>query len=182
MQAPTGAGQTIMATSLINAMVAAGLRSIFCVSSLSLIDQTVTRLEEEGIFDIGIVQGDHPRANPRALVQICSIQTMRRRGARRRRPYRLETHVWHDAYETWVRDPAWARVPFIGLTATSWRKGLGLFFDKLIKVSSTDDLIKGASLPRAASLPRRTPTYRASRRWPALITSASSRRGCRTSS
>lgn len=37
--------------------------------------------------------------------------------------------------------PEWAEVPFVGLSATPWTKGLGKFFDVLIKVATTRELI-----------------------------------------
>lgn len=40
-----------------------------------------------------------------------------------------------------MRDEAWQRVPFIGLSATPWSKGLGKYFDSLLVISTTQELI-----------------------------------------
>ena len=86
-------------------------------------------------------------SNHLAMVQICSIQTLRRRQIPRADFVVIdEIHVWHDAYEDWIKDPEWAGVPFIGLAATPWRKELGKFFNKLIKVTSTQALIDAGFL------------------------------------
>jgi hypothetical protein len=41
----------------------------------------------------------------------------------------------------WLNDPAWAAVPFVGLTATPWTRGLGKHFHKLIIAATTQELI-----------------------------------------
>ena len=53
LQAPTGSGKTIMAAQMVKDLVENGQRVIFCVSSLSLIAQTIERFRSEGILDIG---------------------------------------------------------------------------------------------------------------------------------
>ena len=59
---------------------AAGQRgAIFVVPRLSLIEQTVTAFEREGVNDIGVLQGRHFRTDPRAPIQIASAQTLARR-------------------------------------------------------------------------------------------------------
>src|ERR1019366_9551096 len=105
LQAPTGAGKTIMAAQMVRDMIENGQRVIFCVSSLSLIDQTIERFRSEGIIDIGVIQGAHELSNHLAMVQICSIQTLRRREIPKADFVIIdEIHVWHDAYEDWLND------------------------------------------------------------------------------
>jgi superfamily II DNA or RNA helicase len=50
-------------------------------------------------------------------------------------------HVLHRFHKKWLSDPAWAGVPFIGLSATPGTRGLGRYFETLINVSTTQDLI-----------------------------------------
>ena len=45
-----------------------------------------------------------------------------------------------------MRDPAWLDVPFVGLSATPWSKGLGKFYEELIVASTTKDLIAAGIL------------------------------------
>jgi superfamily II DNA or RNA helicase len=39
-------------------------------------------------------------------------------------------------------DSTWANVPFIGLSATPWTRGLGSYYDELITAATTQDLIE----------------------------------------
>jgi len=52
-----------------------------------------------------------------------------------------EIHHFLRYYEKWLLDPKWKDVPFIGLSATPWTKGLGAWFQKLIIASTTQELI-----------------------------------------
>jgi superfamily II DNA or RNA helicase len=56
-----------------------GKRILFCVPALSLIDQTVDRFRQNGIFEIGVVQGQHEMTDYDQPVQVCSVQTLARR-------------------------------------------------------------------------------------------------------
>jgi DNA repair protein RadD len=54
----------------------------------------------------------------------------------------------HKSTLTWIKDPEWARVPFVGLSATPWSRGLGRYFDDLIVAATTADLIRDKFLSR----------------------------------
>lgn len=141
VQAPTGFGKTIMAAAIVEGARAKGNRVMFCVPSLSLIDQTVQAFWREGIRDVGVIQADHPMTDYRKPVQVCSVQTIQRR---KHLPHADvvvidEAHNWFKFYEKWFE--SWNAIPFIGLTATPWTKGLGKHFDDLIIAATTDDLI-----------------------------------------
>ena len=45
-----------------------------------------------------------------------------------------------------MSDPEWARVPFIGLSATPWARGLGKYYDDLIVAATTADLVRDGFL------------------------------------
>ena len=47
----------------------------------------------------------------------------------------------HQFHKTWLKHPDWQRVPFIGLSATPWTKGLGKYFDSLLVAATTQELI-----------------------------------------
>ncbi len=80
-------------------------------------------------------------------VQVASIQTLQRRAIP---PFDLvvvdEAHRWFEMLGVWMADPAWQRVPFVGLSATPWTKGLGKFYDDLIQVTTTAELIEAGYL------------------------------------
>jgi superfamily II DNA or RNA helicase len=117
------------------------------VPALSLIDQTVAAFEAEGIGCVGVVQGLHPRTDRDAQVQVCSVQTL----ARRKRPevdlvIVDEAHELHKEIFRWMADCP--DVPFIGLSATPWSRGLRKYYDDLIIAATTKDLIEQEYLTR----------------------------------
>jgi superfamily II DNA or RNA helicase len=148
-QAPTGYGKTIVAAALAKGVQDKGKRAIFTVPALSLIDQTVEKFYAEGVRDVGVIQANHLQTNYARPIQIASVQTLRQRKIP---PADLvlidEAHRWFDFYEEWLGDPAWADVPFIGLTATPWTRGLGRHFDRLIIGATTQELIEAGHLSR----------------------------------
>lgn len=149
LQAPTGAGKTVIAAHIVAGARAKGKTLAFCVPSIGLIDQTFERFVENGIdpAEMGVIQGNHPWRRPGAPVQIATAQTL----ARRDRPdvdvvVIDEAHVMHRVYQTWM-DEQPDRL-FIGLSATPWAKGLGKRFDTLVKPTSTQELIDLGMLSR----------------------------------
>lgn len=79
LSAPTGAGKTLLMAMIAEHALAKGNRVIITVPALSLIDQTVEALRQEGITAVGVMQGAHPDTDPNQPVQVCSIQTLARR-------------------------------------------------------------------------------------------------------
>ena len=148
-QAPTGFGKTVVAAALARKMQTQGRRVIFTVPALSLIDQTVERFYAEGVCDVGVIQADHAFTNYARPIQIASVQTLVRRKIP---PADLvlidEVHRWFDFYDEWLSDPAWADVPFVGLSATPWTRGLGRRFDRLIVAATTQELIDTGHLSK----------------------------------
>ena len=137
---PTGAGKTVIAANIIRRALGKGKRVAFVVPALTLIDQTVAAFEAEGIRCLGVMQGIHERTDWEQPIQVCSIQTI----ARRRRPdvdlvIVDEAHQLHREAFRWMK--ACPNLLFIGLSATPWTRGLGRFYDDLIIVATTGDLI-----------------------------------------
>lgn len=147
IQAPTGAGKTVVAAAIVKGALAKGKRVLFVVPALSLIDQTVRSFWTEGIRDVGVIQGDHPKTDATRPVQVASIQTLQRRAIPRFDIVAIdEAHRWFEMLGVWMKAPEWASVPFVGLSATPWTKGLGKFYDDLIQVTTTAELIKAGYL------------------------------------
>lgn len=147
IQAPTGAGKTLLAASIVDGALNKGNRVIFCVPALSLIDQTVDAFWREGIRDIGVIQANHEMTNGLRAVQVASVQTLQRRSVPDAEVVVIdECHRFFDFYRQWMAHPAWAKVPFIGLSATPWTKGLGRYFDDLIVAATATELIEAGFL------------------------------------
>jgi superfamily II DNA or RNA helicase len=142
LQAPTGFGKTLTAAWIIQRALDKGKRVIFTVPAIELVDQTAREFFDEGIRDIGVMQADHPMTDASRPVQIATVQTLQRRALP---PADLvlidEAHKLDSFVKDWMSRDEWLGVPFIGLSATPWTKGLGRFFDRLIIAATTQDLI-----------------------------------------
>lgn len=142
LQAPTGFGKTLLAAGVVDGALRKGNRVLFCVPALSLIDQTVDAFWAEGIRDVGVIQGKHEMTAPGRPVQVASVQTLMRRDLPDTDVVVLdEAHRWFKFYGEWMGRPEWQNVPFIGLSATPWTKGLGSYFDDLLVAATTCELI-----------------------------------------
>ncbi len=141
VQLPTGSGKTVIASAIVQGALRKGKRVIFCVPSISLIQQTIDSFRDDGITEIGVIQADHELTDPRKPVQIASIQTLAKR---RRIPDADivivdEAHKIFKFYKKWM--DAWGLIPFVGLSATPFSKGLGKLYDDLIIGATTQELI-----------------------------------------
>jgi DNA repair protein RadD len=147
VQAPCGFGKTLMACHIIQRALDKGKRVAFVVPKLSLIDQTIAAFAAEGIKAVGVMQGQHPLTDGEQPVQVISAQTL---GRRSRPNVDLviidEAHELHASVLAWMADETWAHVPFIGLSATPWSRGLGCYYDDLIIGAATADLIRSKHL------------------------------------
>lgn len=146
VQAPTGFGKTVLAAAIVEGALRKDKRVMFTVPAISLIDQTMEAFYSEGIRGIGVIQADHPATDYSQPIQIASAQTL----ARRRRIPQAdlvlvdEAHVQFESYKQLMM--RWYSVPFVGLSATPWSKGLGRHFDDLIIASTIKESIDRGSL------------------------------------
>lgn len=137
---PTGGGKTAIAGEIIKMAREKDKKVAFIVDRLALVDQASRHLFSVGM-DHGIIQGNNPLTNYAKPVQIISVQTL----ARRRRPWGFdiaiidEAHILHKAHKEIIEN--WNNLPFIGLSATPYTKGLGLVFDRLISPINIAQLI-----------------------------------------
>ncbi len=143
LQLPTGAGKTRIAAEIVLGSLSKGRRAIFVVPRISLIEQTVAAFEREGVWNIGVIQGQHFRTNPNAPVQIASAQTLVRRGIPSTSIVIVdECHLQFEKITKWIASPEWSAVPFVGLSATPWSRGLGKTYDDLLRPVSIQQLIE----------------------------------------
>lgn len=153
LQLPTGGGKTAIGADMIRSAITRGRKCLFVCDRLELIDQASERFDMEGIPH-GIIQANHPRTDPDAPLQVCSIQTLNRR---RMPEFQFcvidEAHVIHQAHKRLME----VNAAFVGLSATPFAKGLGKIFDSLVVGATTSELIEQGYLvqPRvwAPSMP-----------------------------
>ncbi len=141
LMVPTGAGKTMIASSIIRSARAKGKRVAFCVPTLSLIDQTIEAFSAEGVREIGVMQAQHVMTDGEQPVQVCSVQTIERRTFPNVDLVVVdEAHRLYKTISRWMEEkPA---LPFIGLSATPWARGMGKLYDDLIIVATTQQLIE----------------------------------------
>jgi DNA repair protein RadD len=143
--APTGAGKTVIASHLLREADRKGSYALFLVDRVSLVDQTSATLEHYGIAH-GVVQATHPRWEPHANVQVCSIQTL----AKRVLPRDPNLICYDECHIRFAKTMAYmASLPDcvkIGLTATPFTKGMADDWDRAVNVRTTRQLIEGGHL------------------------------------
>ncbi len=149
VQAPTGWGKTLLSSALLGKYREEGKRVMFVVPALSLINQTIEVFNSEGLHDIGVMQAYHQDTNWDMPIQVCSVQTLMRRTLPKADIVMIdEAHIFFKFYEKWFLDPDWADVPFVGLSATPWTKGLGAWYQRLIVGSTIGESIRSGFLSK----------------------------------
>jgi superfamily II DNA or RNA helicase len=145
LEMPTGAGKTLTAAHIIDRALSKDNRVIFSVPAISLIDQTVTAFWEEGIRDVGVIQSQHPLTDYSKPVQVASMQTLMNRQIPHADIVIVdEAHRWFEFTGEWMN--SWNLIPFVGLSATPWTRGLGRWYDDLLQPTSIQELIDAGHL------------------------------------
>ena len=140
-QLPTGGGKTFVASIIIRGAIGHGKRVAFIAPALGLIDQTVAVLHSEGITDVGVMQAYHELTDHRCAVQVCTIQTLSRRGLPDVDVIIIdEVHIGNKFFQKIFEDQRFKDKVIIGLSATPWSKGLGKRFQKLTTGATTKQL------------------------------------------
>lgn len=140
--APTGAGKTEMAMSIVSEAQKKGSRAWFIVDRVTLIDQTSERFFKHGI-DHGVIQADHYLTDYAKPVQIASAQTLGRRKNIRDLPDLIiwdECHATYKAVLDLIARAEMAKV--IGLTATPFTAGMDKHWDGLVNSTTVNKLLK----------------------------------------
>lgn len=140
LYAPTGAGKTIVAAHLAQQARAKMTRTAFLADRVNLIDQTSATFDRFGI-DHGIVQAKHWRARLYEPIQICSAQTIEKRGFFPDLSLLIndEAHEIRKATSNLILGRESLKV--VGLSATPFSRGLGTLYESLVSLGTTDDLI-----------------------------------------
>ena len=145
LYAPTGAGKTICAIDLLRATMEKGNRSAMVLDRRVLVEQTSARLDEYGI-DHGVLMSGHWRYEPSKPIQICSAQTLEKRGAFPGLKLLIvdEAHTTRKQTIDFIRGSFGVKV--VGLTATPFTKGLGNIYTNVATATTTHDLVESGAL------------------------------------
>jgi len=131
LAAPCSFGKTITAAYLLQAAAAKGKRGIFICDRVKLVQQSLEAFNAAGM-NFGVIQGNHELTNYSAPIQIASTQTL----ARRTRIPEFDLAIVDECHTHYASlskiMSAYNNVPFIGLSATPYSKGLGKHYDDLL--------------------------------------------------
>jgi superfamily II DNA or RNA helicase len=149
LQLATGAGKTVIAAAIFRMAREKnpGVRLLFVVDAISLIDQTVKAFYAEGLHSIGVIQADHMMQDWSKPIQIASVQTLQRR-----QMFNADIVIVDECHRQnrWLHEVMasadWADVPFIGLSASPWSRGLGNVYDDLLIPVTMKELIDAGFL------------------------------------
>jgi superfamily II DNA or RNA helicase len=141
LYAPTGAGKTEMAIELMRATKAKGNKAAMLLDRIVLCDQTSKRLEKYKI-EHGVMQAGHWRYRPYEPIQVCSAQTLEKRGTFPGLNLLIvdEAHQTREQTIEFIKNNPNVRV--IGLTATPFTKGLGKVYDNVVSTVTTKELVE----------------------------------------
>lgn len=144
--APTSFGKTTLASHLFKTFLDLGMRCQFIVDRVKLVNQAVDRFLEDGL-DVGVVQADHPLYNTNASLQVCSVQTLDRRNIYNEPDFIIidECHALHEYHKNIIDKYS---CPIVGLSATPYTAGLGLYYDSLLVPITLKELINKKFLKR----------------------------------
>jgi DNA repair protein RadD len=136
----TGAGKTEVAIALLEATRKKGNRAAMILDRIILCDQTSQRLEKYSI-DHGVMQSGHWRYRPHERIQVCSAQTLERKGEFPGLSLLIvdEAHQSRQQTIEFIKNNPDVRV--IGLTATPFTKGLGKTYKGVVSTITTKQLV-----------------------------------------
>lgn len=139
--APTGFGKTEIAIALLQACSLKGNRSAMLLDRIVLCDQTSQRLQKYGI-DHGVMQSGHWRNRPYEQIQICSAQTLEKRGSFPGLKLLIvdEAHMTRKQTIEFIKNHP--DVFVVGLTATPFTKGMKKTYGHVVSSVTTQDLVK----------------------------------------
>lgn len=139
--APTGAGKTEMAMALLSAAAERGNRAAMVLDRVVLCNQTSARLDSYG-FDHGVMQAGHWRFRPYEHIQVCSAQTLEKRGSMPGMKVLIvdECHNTRKQTIEFIKNNPGVKV--VGLTATPFTKGLGKTYTAVVSAITTRELVE----------------------------------------
>jgi DNA repair protein RadD len=141
LMAPTGGGKTVIGAHLAQEVDRKGRRAAFIVDRINLVDQTSAVFDRYGIAH-GVVQAGHWRNRAYERIQICSAQTIEKRGFFPDLDLLIvdECHATRKLTAELIKNRTDLRV--IGLSATPFAKGMADLYTNLVNVCTTNQLVE----------------------------------------
>jgi superfamily II DNA or RNA helicase len=145
LYAPTGAGKTEIAVAILKATSEKYKRGAMVLDRIVLCNQTSARLQKYGI-DHGVMQSGHWRYRPYERVQVCSAQTLEKRGSFPGLNLLIvdEAHDMRRQTLKFIKENPDIKV--IGLSATPFSNGLGQTYTNVVSATTTEKLVTAGSL------------------------------------
>ncbi len=141
----TGGGKTEIAIAMLDAAKKKGSKAAMLLDRIVLCDQTSLRLQKYGI-DHGVLQAGHWRYRPYEAIQVCSAQTIEKRGEFPGLDLLIidECHAQRAKTTEFVKNNPHIKV--IGLTATPFTKGMGKMYTNVVSTITTKQLVDHGNL------------------------------------
>jgi DNA repair protein RadD len=141
----TGGGKTECAIALLEACRKKGTRAAMLLDRIVLCDQTSQRLDKYSI-DHGVLQSGHWRYRPSELIQVCSAQTIEKRGSFPGLSLLIVDECHQSRTQTIEFIKNNPNIKVVGLTATPFTKGLGTTYSNVVSPITTKKLVDAGSL------------------------------------
>ncbi len=141
----TGGGKTEIAIAMLEAAKKKGSKAAMLLDRIVLCDQTSSRIERYGIAH-GVLQAGHWRYRPDEDIQVCSAQTIEKRGEFPGLDLLIidECHTQRAKTTEFVKNNPHIKV--IGLTATPFTKGMGKIYSNVVSTITTEQLVSHGNL------------------------------------
>jgi DNA repair protein RadD len=140
LYAPTGAGKTEMAIDQLNAAKIKGNRAAMILDRIVLCEQTSARLQKYSI-DHGVMQAGHWRNRPYEHIQVCSAQTLEKRGSFPGLKLLIvdEAHTQRQQTTEFIKNNP--EIYVVGLSASPFAEGLGDTYTSVVSATTTKELV-----------------------------------------
>lgn len=144
---PTGFGKTECAIALLKGSADKGKRAAMILDRIVLCEQTSERLQKYSI-DHGVMQAGHWRNRPYEPIQVCSAQTLEKRGSFPGLNLLIvdEAHAQRRQTTEFIRNHPDLYV--VGLSASPFAEGLGDTYTRVVSATTTEQLVEEGNLTR----------------------------------
>lgn len=139
LYACTGWGKTELGIFFMDAAQKNNKKSSFMVDRIVLCIQTSERLDKYSV-DHGVEQAKHPRYLPEKFIQVCSVQTLEKKGTLPNSDLIIidEAHCQRKIITEFVKN---TDKYVIGLSASPFTKGMGQIYDHVVSTTTYKELI-----------------------------------------